>query len=348
MTQSATVNRPLSRLRGPVLTLTVALVATSLSPAAVAEPTEADRTAAEALFREGKRLMDEENYAEACPKLAESQRRDPGGGTLLATAICHEKEGKLATAWAEFREALGLARAQGRQDRIDLAEEHIAGLEPRLPKLTVRVPPIEGLEVTLDDAAAVIDTALPVDPGEHELVATAPGKKPWSETFTMAAAEQRTIEVPALEEALAPAPAPGPEPEPAPAPTPTPPADSAGGGTQQILGFVVGGLGIAGIAVGAVAGSMAISKRGDSDDECPNDQCTQAGVDLNEEAKSAALVSNIGIFGGLGLVAVGTVLVLTASSDDEPTADAARRGSSWQLGPSLGPEGGAILLRGTF
>lgn len=343
MTRSATANKHPAAARFPwraaALTLATTLAAATLCPRAEAEPTEADRTAAEALFQEGKRLMEAGHYDQACPKLAESQRRDPGTGTLLATALCHEQQGKLATAWGEFREALGMARAQQRQERIELAEEHIAALEPRLPKLTVVVaaPAVEGLEVTLDGASAVIGTALPIDPGQHELGASAPGKKPWSETFALPAGEQRTIEVPELADA------------PAPPPAPVPSDDGGDGGAQQLIGFVVGGLGVLAMGAGAVAGGMAISKRGDSDDECPEDRCTQAGVDLNEEAKTAALVSNIGIFGGLGLVAVGTVLVLTGLSDGEDEqSESARRAPTWTLGPTMGPKGGGMLLRGTF
>ena len=49
---------------------------------------------AESLFREGKRLSGEHKFAEACPKFAESYKLDPGLGTLLNLAICHEVGGQ--------------------------------------------------------------------------------------------------------------------------------------------------------------------------------------------------------------------------------------------------------------
>src|SRR5437899_2884511 len=90
------------------------------------------RVIAEQLFDDGRALLEAKRYPEACAKLAESQRLDPGGGTLLNLGICRELEGKTASAWAVLRDALGQAVSDKRSDREEVARAHLARLEPRL------------------------------------------------------------------------------------------------------------------------------------------------------------------------------------------------------------------------
>src|SRR5450432_574042 len=100
-----------------------------------------DAALAESMFREGKRLSGEKKFAEACPKFAESYKLDPGLGTLLNLASCHEAEGKPASAWAEFSEAASRAKREGDNERAQLAEEHMHALEPKLAYLTISMAP---------------------------------------------------------------------------------------------------------------------------------------------------------------------------------------------------------------
>src|SRR5262245_52435554 len=73
-------------------------------------PSSEDAALAEELFRAAKALMTEGRNVEACPKLAESYRLDPAGGTLLTLALCHETTGRTASAWADFTNAIALAK----------------------------------------------------------------------------------------------------------------------------------------------------------------------------------------------------------------------------------------------
>jgi hypothetical protein len=159
---------------------------------------------AEALYREGRQLMSEQHYDEACAKFAESNRLDPATGTMLNLAACFEASGKLASAWIAFGEALRASRREGRQDRVEFAELRLAAIEPRLSHLTVMVEPgSPSLVVKVDGVVigpAAYGVAAPVDPGPHRVEAAAPGFKPWSRSITIGeSTAQEKVSIPKLD-----------------------------------------------------------------------------------------------------------------------------------------------------
>ena len=288
------------------------LITLLISAAAGAQPSPEDRAAAESLFRDGRRLMDEGKVAEGCRKLEESQRLDPAPGTLLNLAVCHEREGKIATAWAELQTALAQAKKDGRADREELARARIAEIEPILPRLTLIVPPdarLANLVVTRNGSplqSGAWGTAIPVDPGEVVIEAEAPGHKKWRSVVRLEPKGSAEVTVPTLEKAPE-APKPVATPEPV-APPPPPPAPTKRElGPRSTAGLVLGGVGVASLGVGAFFGLRALSKRSDSDGECPTvdgrERCSTRGVELNESARTAARAADVTV--GLGLLAVG-------------------------------------------
>lgn len=314
------------RLRTRILALGLA-ASTAASIALAAAPARAqgaeDKAAAEALFDEGKRLFLQKKYAEACPRLESSQRLDPGIGTLLYLADCYEGLGRVASAWATFREAASGAHTAGQADRERIARARAALLEPKLFKLTFAVAgtPPQGLKIRRNDVEVrkeLWGVPVPIDPGAHTIEVTAPGKKPWTTKLDIpSGAGERAVPIPEL--ADEPAAPPPPAKDAGAAPPPPPPADTGSpdrGRNQRIAGFAVGGAGLGGVLIGSVFGALAFSRYGDSQREhCDGIACdSQKGINLIKDARSAADVSTVAFIAGGVAVATGLVLVLTAPS----------------------------------
>ncbi|WP_437307442.1 hypothetical protein [Sorangium sp. So ce388] len=353
--------RALRRARLALASVVLASAAL-LAPASAAAQGAGDPTLAQTLFEEGRRLMEAKSYAEACPKLAESQRLRPGTGTLLNLALCNEALGRTATAWGQFKEALFASKKEGNAAREAFAQEHINALEPRLSKLQLNAESTPGLLIRVDGhdiPAAALGTPIPIDPGSHEVEATASGYNVWSTTVQVGEnADLKTIAIPKLQPAPAAA---------ATAGAPGPAAggggvgdgggSAGGGGGLRTAGFVIGGAGAAVLGVGAVFGILAAGQASDAEDDptlCPAKQCSPRGREEIDAAETKALVSTIGIGVGVAALGAGAILVLTSgpSTTEGARAAGARRGSPGRVEarvvPLLGADGGGVGVLGRF
>lgn len=151
-------------------------------PAAASADTGA--ATAHSLFLEARAAMEKGDYEAACPKLEESMRLDPAVGTQLNMADCYERVGKVGSAWAGFLDAASMAKSSHQPDREKLARARAKALEPRLPKLVIDAdasaePGMEVLRDGMNVGSASWGSALVVDPGAHDVVASAPGKMSW-------------------------------------------------------------------------------------------------------------------------------------------------------------------------
>ena len=299
-----------------VLSLAVVIVPRGASAQA------SNNAVAQTLFDAARALMKKGNYTEACPKLEESQRLDPGSGTLLNLGICYEKLGLTASAWTTFIDATAAAKAAGKTDRMKSAQKHADALAPVLSRMTIRVKSdkVALLEVKRNGVIvrpAQWGTAIAVDPGSVVVSAAAPGHKPWQTTITLASAKSETVTVPDLEVAEPPPSAKAPVPSAKTKETgearPPESSDASTGQGQRTAAIVVGSIGLAGVAVGTVFGLRSKSAHDEALAHCSGGTCkTQEGVDLVNKARSAGNVSTAAfILGGVGLVA-GSVLWFTA------------------------------------
>lgn len=317
-----------------------------IEPAIAQEATDA--STAEVLFNDGRKLMGEHKFDEACPKLQESLRLDPGIGVALYLGECYVHAGKTASAWGAFREAAALAK-RAKDPREKVAQSRAAAIEPSLFKLTIVVPPaarVRDLAITRDGVSmteALWGTAFPVDPGNHTIVATAPGRTEWTKSVTaLMEGGGMVIEIPVLDggggggASVVTPPPPPPRP-----PEPPPPRASRGGGTQRVIGLGLVGLGLVGVGIGSIFGFRAMSKSDDLEGHCNGTRCdSPQAVSDRESARSSATVATIAFVAGGALAAGGAVLFFTASSETRPTTGA--RTVKLVAAPS------ALLLSGSF
>jgi hypothetical protein len=284
----------------------------------------AQQAAADALFDSAHAAMTKGDFAAACEQFRASDKLDPAVGTELNLADCEEKRGHIASAWELYRTVTDkLAESD---ERLAFARSRAQALQARVPKLTLSLAADAPKSSTVRDGnvdlgSAAFGVALPLEPGAHELVVSAPGFEARTFQLQLTEGEARSLSVtPGNAKAAARASAP-----PITAKEPAKHDDStASGSNRRTLGFVLGGVGVAGLGAGAVAGLLSLGKQHTVSAECqPDKSCTSAGVSAAHSGRTLEMVSNIGWVVGAGALGVGAYFLLTSSPENKPSTSLA-------------------------
>lgn len=267
-----------------------------------------DPAAAEQLFRQGRAASEKRDFLTACAKFRESNRLDPAVGTVFNIADCEEKLGRFATSWTLFQEVA--QRLASDDDRQAIAVRRAKSLEARVPLLTVHLAPSAAAHVTVhrdgvELGSASLDTPLPVDPGDHVVVVEAPGTQPMQFRASVGEGERAQLEVRVgvpLAAGTAPLAA---------------GADSAGAHSSNAAAYIVGGIGVAGLITGVLAGLLVLERKSTVDDNCKEHVCNQAGIDATHSGKTLGVISTVGFVTGAVGVGTATYLFLSAPPPGE-------------------------------
>jgi hypothetical protein len=262
-----------------------------------------DQAEAVKLFDKGRALMQSASTLdEGCRTLEDSLKLWNRGDTVLNLALCHRRQGKTATAWAEFEKALTQGMKVGFPEAIVEARKERAELEAILSTLTVTVPPattaLEGLTIEVGGQPFPIErwnTTFVIDPGAVRVAAHAKGRTAFDVTVNVGTHKDAKTVVVLLEV------------EPPLPPPPPPPPRAAPPPPRPVWPWVVGGTGVA-LGAGAVASEILSrnahdelnAKCGTSRQFCP------PGFDYHPARTGEVL--GFGLFVGLGissLVALG-------------------------------------------
>lgn len=299
---------------------------------AYAEPTR--REQAETLFNEALSLVEAGHDAEGCPKFEKSFALYRSASTMINIARCHERQGKVATASQDYQQAIDSSKetpdAQRRQALLDIAQQGMQALAPRLPKLRIVIPnaPVntEVLRGETKVPSAALFQDLPVDPGQHTIRVRAPGHRP--ETRFVTVEEGKVV---TLEFKLQPVDTWKDDPMARPR------------NYWRTVGITLIAGGATGFGVGAVAGALSLEKVNEIKDICGGVHCSTTDTVAREELNSALALGTLStgsfIAGGV-LATTGTVFLLVDRMD-------ARKSP---VTPSFGFSFGTrqVLLKGDF
>ena len=280
---------------------------------------------ADSYYRQGK-------YADALREFRESYRLSQKVDLLYNIGQVYERMGKLAEAIKTYGEYLN----RSKRDEPALRSK-IANLEATLHSTSVEIlSPVEGATVVVDGKQVgntPLSNAVKVTPGSHRIKVTKAGYAPFSAYVAVAAGSSVRVQAD-LERRSG-------TPQPATIATPTTPTTAPSGtGTaassqkrgRSLWTWIALGGGTGLVALGLIAGSVAMNKAKDAQTSSDSTATT---------AKQLALTSDLALVAGVAALATGAVLFFL----DRPTKNEnehAQRSSRMAIFPAVTPQGASV------
>jgi hypothetical protein len=275
-------------------------------------PTEERKSAARALAHEGFDLLQAGEYQRAIQLFTEAEKKYHAPTIVLLMAEAHEKLGKLVEARTLYAriasEELPRSSPLEFYDAQREAKKHIEALDKRLPTLQVIVPGAERhrIQVTVDGAqVSPFDQPHPQNPGKHVVAVSYDDGTPVKQAVALREGAVERVVVPLS-------------------------VVEAGSKRLVIPATIAFGLGISALAVGSVAGIVAMN-------ETP-----EPGVPSSSSYWST--ISTVGLVtAGVGLGASAVLLYL-----DRPGSGVGPAYGTFSMSPRVAIGPGSIALSGSF
>ncbi len=313
--------------------------------------TDQERSAARDAARAGVVEFRKGNFEDALRLLETAERVVHAPTHLLYIARSQAKSGLLVEARETYQklinEKLPDGAAQPFVDAQEVGQTELAELSGRIPQLKVTLVAADGR--SLDDPVLAIDEQIissvlvglnvPANPGRHVVTARAPGMREARAEVNLVEGAKEELQLTLVVDDTAPAPTSTPQ-------EPPETSDSTGMTGRRKAGWILAGSGAAVLAGGAVLGILSHqqvkSARGD-DALCSDDTCTDDGWTEVNQAKTKALIADIGMGVGLAAVGVGMYLIITGKRST-PTETGALR----HVIPYIDRHGGHLTFQGGF
>jgi hypothetical protein len=186
-------------IRSTHLALALALAAGILGAgrAALAQPAQRspEQQEADRHFKNGVARFKEGKFVDALAEFEQANKISPHPLVLYNIAGCYRELSRYTEAVKFYRRFLDEGPGKVPPGRLSDAKTELASIYALVARVTVKIEPAGGASLALDDVAldALPDAPLILSPGDHKLIARAPGREPAQSDLRVVAGEERTV-----------------------------------------------------------------------------------------------------------------------------------------------------------